>query len=164
MLDKKGGIAVEEISGILIFVFVAFVVLLFFYGCIVTSIKKDFEEFKFSRDEIEIVKELNYILEKPIGVNKTVSDLIIEVFEEDYPSLDDNKIYSEMGKIEQDYFPRYSRLAISLPTAEIGDLTFLYNPSRMGEWVEFGSELPIGSVILPVPKEEGFWYIEVLMG
>ena len=80
MYNKKGGIAVEEISGILIFMIAMVLFLLFFMGCRVSKEAQDYEAFEFSKDEIEATKALNFFLEMhhPDDPEKKILDLIVE--------------------------------------------------------------------------------------
>ncbi len=90
MLNKKGGIAVEEITGILVFMFVAVIALVFFYACSVSNVKEEYEELKFSKDEIEAKKALNFFLEMDVDEEKKVYDVIIESYlNEDYEDFND---------------------------------------------------------------------------
>ena len=111
MYNKKGGIAVEEISGILIFMIAMVLFLLFFMGCRVSKEAQDYEAFEFSKAEIEGAKDLNFFLlrDHPQDSEKLVLDLVIE---SDIGNMRDLK-YLELIKKAEEYFTQ---------------LDFLYNP------------------------------------
>ena len=88
MYNKKGGIAVEEISGILIFMIAMVLFLLFFMGCRVSKEAQEYEAFEFSKEELEATKALNAFLGMPVDEERNVIDLIIEsVNNGDYADL-----------------------------------------------------------------------------
>ena len=96
MLNKKGGVAVEEIRGILTFMFVAVVLILLFYGCSVNKIKNEYRELKFSKGEIEAAKALNFFLEIDADEERKVMDLVVESF--------NNDDYGEFREIVEEHF------------------------------------------------------------
>jgi hypothetical protein len=113
MYNKKGGIAVEEISGILIFMIAMVLFLLFFMGCRVSKEAQDYEAFEFSKAEIGGVKDINFFLlrEHPQDSEKLVLDLVIESYlADDYADINSEAIdflsknyYGWQLKIGTDY-------------------------------------------------------------
>jgi hypothetical protein len=96
MFNKKGGVAAEEIRGIMVFMIGMVVIMLIFYGCGISKVKTEYEEFVFSKDEIEAHKALNFFLEMPVDDGKKMSDIII------WSSLNDD--YEELGNLVENYF------------------------------------------------------------
>ena len=82
MYNKKGGIAAEEIPGIIVFIIAMVLFLLFFMGCRVSKEAQEYEAFEFSKAEIEGAKDLNFFLlrDHPQDSEKLVLDLVIESF------------------------------------------------------------------------------------
>jgi len=98
MSNKKAGVPVDEIRGILVYMIVAVIAMLFFYGCNVFNAKKTYEEVKISTNEFNAIKNLNYFLEIPINQEKKVSDIIIESY-----VLND---YTEFDKVAREHFSK----------------------------------------------------------
>lgn len=106
MLNKKGGVPIDELRGFLTFVFIFVVLLLFFLGCSVINTKKEYQKAEFSKSEIDVIGDLNFFLQIPVG-QKKVSDVIISSY------LQNN--YADLEKIATEHFSAlgYSwRLAI----------------------------------------------------
>ena len=76
MSNKKGGIAIEEFTGALSFIFIAVILLLFFYGCSISNAKKEYEQFEYSKDDVQVIKNLNSFLQVSVG-DEIMSDLLI---------------------------------------------------------------------------------------
>lgn len=104
MLNKKAGIAAEEIRGILTFMFVAVIALLIFYSCSVNKAAKEYKELKISKEEIESYKALNFFLEMPVDEERKVSDVVAESY------LNNN--YEAMNKLVVDHFGELKDSAI----------------------------------------------------
>ena len=96
MYNKKGGIAVEEISGILIFMIAMVLFLLFFMGCRVSKEAQEYEAFEFSKEELEATKALNAFLGMPVDEERNVMGVIIKSYQD--------KDYCEFDKIAREHF------------------------------------------------------------
>ena len=79
MYNKKGT-AFEEFVGLGAFSFAVLIGLLFLFGCRVYEKTQDYEEFEFSKEELEATKALNAFLGMPHPTNpeKKILDLIVE--------------------------------------------------------------------------------------
>ena len=87
MYNKKGT-AFEEFVGLGAFSFAVLIGLLFLFGCRVYEKTQDYEEFEFSKEELEATKALNAFLGMPVDEERNVIDLIIEsVNNGDYADL-----------------------------------------------------------------------------
>lgn len=152
MSDKKGGIAVEEITGIVIFMFAAIIAFVFFAACSVSNVKKEYEELKFSKDELEAKKDLNFFLEMDVDEERNVMDLIIESYsKEDYTEFDSitkehfSDIYSDWRFI---IFSKHKT----------------FYESRKASAVGYVNKLVIAEEYLPVSKgAEDFEFIRVIL-
>lgn len=96
MLNKKRGIATGEIIGLLVFMLGAVTITLFFYGYIISNAQKAYQESKFSKDEIEATKTLNFFLEMDADDERKVVDLTIESYS--------NEDYTEFDRIAEQHF------------------------------------------------------------
>ena len=96
MFNKRGGVAIEEFRGALTYIFVFAIVVLFFYGCNISNIKKNKETFEFSKDSLLAVKTLNSFIETPVGEEERVADTIVESYL--------NNDYSEFENAAKNYF------------------------------------------------------------
>lgn len=152
MFNKKGGIAIEEIRGVLTFLFVAVIVTLIFYGCSVSKITREYKELKFSKEEIEATKALNFFLEMPVDEERKVSDVFVEsYFKEDYSELEELNI--------EEYFSNSFRgwilyITYHYPEEDWSDRredskTLLYSGGT------FGGTATLSWNILPILKESG---------
>ena len=138
MSNKKAGIAVEEISGILMFMFLAVLGLLFFFGFMVGKTATDYEKLAFSNNEIKANRDLNFFLEIPYDEERKVSDVIVEA----YLARDYSETY-ELGILE--YFSnKYSNWRLN-----IGDK---YDPFQSYD-LEASIDYIEVYVKLPVKKE-----------
>lgn len=160
MLGKKGGVAIGEVRGILTFMFVMVIAGLVFYGCAVSEAKKDYKEFQFSKEEVEITRDLNYILEKPVGQGKTVADLIIALTEKLY--LDGQRL-EFIENVDEDikgYFAGYFRFMIF---NDVGGCWYdSDNRDCIGRKLS-DSSIAEGSAILPIPFNNKFEPIELVL-
>ena len=119
MSNKKGGVAVEELRGILTFMIIAVILMLLFFGCSITKTKKEYEHLKFSKDDIQVTKELNRFLEIPVDPEKKIYDTIIRYLKDAYVDSDPeifNKRMDDIGKVN---LPAYRRMLVILPSGGI---------------------------------------------
>ncbi len=86
MLNKKGGIAAEDMMGILVFMFAIIIAILIFYGCSVSKEKAKYEGLKDFEYDIEVKKALNFFLEMRDSEGRKVSDILAE--EQDVGSVE----------------------------------------------------------------------------
>jgi len=109
MSNKKGGVAIEEVPGLLLFIFALIVIMVFFYGCSVFSAKNTYEQFKFSKDEIKSIEALNFFLRIPIDNEED-----LELFFDD-PESKDKKILDAAVEIHlnlrQEHMDRLTNIA-----------------------------------------------------
>lgn len=108
MLSKKAAIPAEELSGMLVYMIVAVIAVLLFYGCNISNAKKSSEQEKNMEQGIDAAKELNSFLEIPIGNNEDVYSMVQEAY--------GSKDFSGIDRMAKDFFgQKYSkwRLAIS---------------------------------------------------
>lgn len=70
MSDKKGGVAIGEYLGIIVFMLALVVFGLIFLGCSVSKVKQDYERFLFSKTEINGIRDINFFLEMPYADEK----------------------------------------------------------------------------------------------
>jgi len=96
MLNKKGVLAIDELRGILTFMFVAVIFLLIFYACSVNNAKQEYEKLKFSKEDIEATTVLNSFSGTLVGEEKKVSDVIVEAYL--------SKNYDYLNKLAMEHF------------------------------------------------------------
>ena len=99
MLNKKRGVALGELVAMLVFMFVALVAFVSCSACSVSKAKNEYEELKFSKDEIEAIKALNFFLEMDVDEEKKVYDFVIESHLSTSPDR-----YDELNDLALDYF------------------------------------------------------------
>ena len=152
MLNKKGGIAAEEIRGILTFMFVAVIALLLFYSCSVNKAAKEYKELKFSKGEIEAAKALNFFLEIPVDEERKVMDLVVESYS--------NEDYTEFDSITKQYFSNiYSDWRLIIFSKH---KTFYESRDESG--IRYVNSIWIAEEYLPVFKgSEDFEFIRVIL-
>ena len=93
MYNKKGGVAINEIRGILTYMFVAVIAILIFYGCNVNAVTKKSEKAEDLTEEIEATKALNLFLKSPVDEDTKVSEFIVELYiENSFEGSDRSKI------------------------------------------------------------------------
>ena len=105
MFDKKGLIAIDELRGILTFMIIAVILVLLFFGCQVTKSKTTYEQLKFSKDEVLVIKQLNRFLETPVNMENKTYDLLVGYIKDAYKGTIDPEIvvYSRMNRILTGY-------------------------------------------------------------
>jgi len=159
MFNKKGQ-APNEWRGILTFMFVVVITGLFFFGCVVSTSTKENEEFQFSKEEVKVTRDLNHILGKPVGQGKTVADLIIELTEKLYVDGDHIGFIEKVDEDIEGYFAGYLRFMILIEGGgclyDSNGRECLYRESSYFDIAE-------GSAILPIPFENEFESIEVVL-
>lgn len=80
MFSKKGGVAVEELRGMLTYVLVAVIAMLVFYGCNVLKAKESKKDYETLDFEDNAVRDLNNFLEMRAGEGKDVYSVIGEAY------------------------------------------------------------------------------------
>ena len=108
MFSKKAAIPAEELRGMLVYMIVAVIAILLFYGCNISNAKKSNEQEKSMEQGIEAAKKLNNFLEIPLGNNRDVYSMVQEAY--------DSKDFSGMDRMAKDFFgQKYNkwRLVIS---------------------------------------------------
>lgn len=108
MFSKKAAIPAEELRGMLVYMIVAVIAILLFYGCNISNAKKSNEQEKNIEYGIDAAKELNNFLELPVGNNKDAYSMI----QESYVSKD----FSGIDRMAKNFFgQKYNkwRLVIS---------------------------------------------------
>ena len=80
MFNKKGGVAAEEVGGILMFMIGLVISFLLFFACTTSKIEEEYEHLEFSKDEIEAIKSLNFFLDVDVDEERKVYDVIKEVY------------------------------------------------------------------------------------
>ncbi|MCH8067434.1 MAG: hypothetical protein IIC69_02520 [Nanoarchaeota archaeon] len=81
--------------------FVVVITGLVFFGCVVSASTKEYEAFQLLKDEVNVIRDLNFFLEMPIDQDdqeNNVLDLIIESY------LSDD--YNELNEIAVDHFSK----------------------------------------------------------
>jgi len=152
MLNKKGGVAVEELRGILTFMFISLVVLLLFYGCSANKAKREYKELKFSKGEIEAAKALNFFLEMPVDEERKVMDLVVESYS--------NEDYTEFDSITKEHF---SNIYNDWRLIIFSKYKTFYE-SRDESAIRYVNSLWIAEEYLPVFKgAEDFEFIRVIL-
>ncbi len=184
MFNKKGE-AIEELRGALTFVIAMFILLLIFSSCQITKEKKKYEQFKLSKEEAQITKDLNFFLKIPVDRvdnsdlfmitvtdasherNIKMSELIVENLMEARDAsrtgsyvLDGAKkgsFKSKMDNIAKQYLQSNRRLVITLPGPKI-----LYDSQQAHPISAYNT--PHSIAILPVPKGQNeFDFIEIAL-
>jgi len=158
MFNKRGGGAFEEIPGILSFIFVAVVFLLFFYGCSISRAKANYEQFEFSKDEVDVIKDLNSFLEKPVDEEQKMTDRILEYLIEFHSDGDPGNFRTNMELI--DTFNQPKRLLIIDPTGTIRYASWggiLWRDLSYDDRIEAAAILPV-----PIGSNEFDFYEVVL--
>ncbi len=152
MSNKKAGIAVEEIWGILTYMVVAVIAILLFYSCSVNKAAKEYEELKFSKEGIEASKALNFFLEMPVDEERKVMDLVVESYS--------NADYTEFDSITKEYFSNiYNDWTLIIFSKH---KTFY--ESRGESAIRYVNKLAIAEDYLPVFKgAEDFEFIRVIL-
>ena len=108
MFSKKAAIPAEELRGMLVYMIVAVIAILLFYGCNISNAKKSNEQEKSLEHGIDAAKELNNFLEIPIGNNRDVYSMVQEAY--------GSKDFSGIDRMTKDFFgQKYNkwRLVIS---------------------------------------------------
>jgi len=95
MYNKKGT-AFEEFVGLGAFSFAVLIGLLFLFGCRVYEKTRVYEEFEFSKEELEATKALNAFLGMPVDEERNVMGVIIKSYQD--------KDYCEFDKIAREHF------------------------------------------------------------
>ena len=165
MSNKKGEVAAEELRGILTFMVVTVIIMLFFFGCSISKAKTEYEQLKFSKEEIKVIKELNRFLfsETPADPDKKIYGLILGYLEDLDKNHDWNNDFvgftNKMISVTQGRLPANRGLAILLPDGKI-----LYDSdnyySRKTSYVRIYESV----AILPVPRgPSGFVFVKVVL-
>ena len=145
MLNKKGGIAAEEIPGLILVLIVLPIGMILLHSCgALASINKH-NEVKKSISESNAIKSLNVFLEMAVDNEKDVADLIVESYQKND--------FDEVDKLAEEYFSSQStwRLIVqkddnifydSIETSSTGTATLLGQstiklPVARGEDIEF---------------------------
>lgn len=163
MSDKKGGVAIGEYLGIVVFILALVVFGLIFLGCSVSKAKQDYERFLFSKTEINGIRDINFFLEMPYvdkdeegfekEHEKKVPDIIRKKhYEVDFSSGDafDKFVVSHFDKL---YGEKW-RLAIYPGIGIRGGGAHEYQPQgRPPGNIQYDDKVE-GSIVLPVLKEE----------
>jgi hypothetical protein len=90
MYNRKAGVAIEEIVGLLVYAVAFVIICLLFYSCNVNSSKETNENLKVSKYEIGVITELNTLLNSPGTGSKKSVDLAVESYlNNDYKEFDD---------------------------------------------------------------------------
>lgn len=168
MFNKKGLLAVDELRGILTFMIISVILVLLFFGCQVTKSKTKYEQLKFSKDEVLVIKQLNRFLETPVNMENKTYDLLAGYMKDAYKGTIDPEIvvYQRMDRtLASSNLPRYRRLMILLPEGGmVYDSLRRYTPH---ETDYAGVTIPEGTAILPVlplPLRLGqFEYIDIVL-
>ena len=150
MYDKRAGIAIEEIRGMLTFVLAAIIILLFFYGCNLSKVKTDKEEFSISREEINSIRMLNNFLDRDLDSSRSVLDMISESYE--------SNDYAEFDQVARQYFSGLEhewRMTI-----QDGGVILLYDSNTEAL---FKKTIAKYSVELPITDEDDITFIEVTL-
>ena len=116
MLNKKAGIAVEEISGIVTFMIFSVLAILIFYGCSISNAKNQYNEIKSLEDEIEANKVLNFFLEMTDDENRKVSDIIVWSYS--------NNDYDQLDDLANNYFSKKSHAMWGLTLSYEGNILY----------------------------------------
>ena len=159
MFNKKGQ-APNEWRGILTFMFVVVITGLFFFGCVVATSTKEYEKFQFSKEEVEVTRDLNYILGKPVGQGKTIAGLIIENTQVLYVDGQHLEFIDRVNDEIKGYFAGYSRFMI---LNDVGGCLYDSNGRECLYRESSYLEIAEGSAILPIPFENKFESIEVVL-
>ena len=169
MSDKKGGVAIGEYLGIIVFMLALVVFGLIFLGCSVSKVKQDYERFLFSKTEINGIRDINFFLEMDYEDSefikeqeKKVSDIItLKHYEKDF----DNFVKPHFDKL---YGEKW-RLAIYPGIGIRGGGAQEYQPrDRPLGRIQYGDKVE-GSVVLPVLKVDDkrelykFEYVDVAL-
>lgn len=151
MFDKNGLIAIDELRGILTFMIIVIILLLLFFGCQVTKSKTTYEQLKFSKDEVLVIKQLNRFLETPVNMENKTYDLLVGYMKDAYKGRIDPEIvvYRRMDQtLASSNLPRYRRFMILLPEGGmLYDSLGRYTPH---ETDYAGMTIPEGTALLPV--------------
>lgn len=161
MLNKKG-IIEEGIASLTTFIIAGLLLLLLFYGCEVSKAKKEYEQFEFSKGEVQVFKDLNHFLNVPVETDKLMSDKITEILGELFrgtPSLDDFE--NSLNPIVFEHIPEYRRLMMLTPEGSC-----CYYDSD-GRYIRYDYEdIQEAIVVLSVPVEDGedgYEFIPIVM-
>lgn len=144
MFSKKAAIPAEELRGMLVYMIVAVIAILLFYGCNISNAKKSNEQEKSMEQGIDVAKELNNFLEVPIGNNKNVYSIVQEAY--------GSKDFSGIGRMAKDFFgQKYNkwRLVISDESKNI-----LYSSSASAESAKESAKSEMQAPVFDMEKVE----------
>lgn len=158
MLNKKGT-AIEEVRGFLTFIIGTVILLLVFYGCSVSKAKQEYEQFKFSKGDLQIVKDLDYFLNIPVE-DKKMSDKIIDILQErSKGAFTLEELKGDIDPIVNGHIPNYRRLMILTPD---GACCYYDSYSRYVRFIGYDNT-PEAIAALPVAIEDKYEFFPIVM-
>lgn len=159
MFNKKRGLAFEEIVGVLIFLLVMAIFGLFFYGCTVSNVKKTYEEFKFSKDEIGVIKNLDFFLKSSVdrkNYGKNVLDLVLESYLDNNYDGFDTKANNYFSQIYEDW-----RIVIYDSDRRLKYDSNEYNGKKPG--FGYGKVIAASETKIPVLKNDQIIFLRIVL-
>lgn len=168
MPNKKGGLDIEQFTGAISFIFVLVAAGLIFFGCSVSNAKQNYEQMKFSKNQIEVAEELNRLLQIKITWNSEEMKMseALEKRTKEYfllasqPIVEQEKFKNDIKTMTSPYIPYGMRFMILTPEGAL-----IYDSYNKYISRQIGYEDTAESVaILPVPLgQDNYEFIPIVL-
>ncbi len=169
MFNKKGGLDIDDFVGAIVLILVLVGVGLLFYGCSISNAKQNYNQMKFSKNQIEVAEELNRLLQVQVDFGGEEMKMVeaLEKRIKEYFLLDSIPL-GEQKKFQEDiktmtgpYIPYGRRFMILTPE----EACCFYDSYNNYVWRQIGYDDTAESVaILPVPLgQDKYEFIPVVL-
>ena len=169
MPNKKGGLDIEGFVGALVLIFVLVAVGLMFYGCSISNAKQNYEQMKFSKNQIEVAEELNRLLQVQVNWNSEemkMSEALEKRMQQYFllgsiPEAEQKKFKDDIKSLTGPYIPHGRRFMILTQEG----FCCHYDSYDNYAWRQIGYDDTAESVaVLPVPLEpDKYEFIPVVL-
>jgi hypothetical protein len=172
MHNKKGILWIGEFVGFLFFVIIALIFILLFSQCSVSKNTENYDKIKFSKEELQVKRQLDTFFELPNSENVKNQQLIIEaltryLIDENTGNLDQgvdldeqNQFKNEVSEIISGYFNSRERFMLIL---ESGGIIFdSYNRPSNRHIGYFENLEGKTTLVIPIGNDQ-FFFIEAVL-